>query len=259
MTLADAARELEPRILILDLETRPILAHVWGLWDQRVGLNQIVDEGGVMCWAAKWYGEPTVEFMSDHHDGHEAMIARAWWLLDEAHIVVGWNQRAFDMKHLHREFVRAGFGPPSPVQHVDLLLVARRMFKFPSNRMDWVAKELGTVNRKVQHEGHELWTRCLAGDEKAWVKMRRYNRGDVLLTEELYDRLRGWMPNHPNLSMLRAERVSACTTCGEDDLEDAGWHYTATRAYPRFRCRVCGAHSRSTASDSRRSQHRRPG
>ncbi|MDA8440548.1 MAG: hypothetical protein M0Z51_17040, partial [Propionibacterium sp.] len=58
----------KPRVLTFDIETRPINAYVWGLWDQNVGLTQIVDPGGVMCFAAKWYGEKGVLFYSDHVD-----------------------------------------------------------------------------------------------------------------------------------------------------------------------------------------------
>jgi hypothetical protein len=72
------------RLLTLDIETRPNLAHVWALWDQNVGLSQIVEVGSVICFAAKWHGERKVHFASDHHDGHEAMITRAHELMDEA-------------------------------------------------------------------------------------------------------------------------------------------------------------------------------
>ena len=63
-----------PKILVLDIETKPALAYVWGLFDQNIGLNQIVEVGSVICFAAKWYDERKVMFHSDHHDGHEAMI-----------------------------------------------------------------------------------------------------------------------------------------------------------------------------------------
>ena len=256
MTLADELAEREPRILTLDIETRPMVAQVWGLFDQRIGINQIVDAGGVLCWAAKWHDERRVMFASDHHDGHDEMIRQVWSLLDEADIVVGWNHKAFDIKHLQREFVLAGLGAPTPWQDVDLLLTVRRRFKFPSNKLDHVARELG-VGSKVQHTGMDLWQRCLDGDDKAWRTMKRYNVQDVRLTELLYDILRGWVPGHPNVNMLRGQRVSACSTCGGDDLADAGWHVTPTRAYERFRCLGCGAYSRAVHSDPRRTQHRR--
>ena len=33
-----------PKILIVDIETAPIVAQVWGLFDQNVGLNQIAQD-----------------------------------------------------------------------------------------------------------------------------------------------------------------------------------------------------------------------
>ena len=59
------------KILTIDIETRPSLAYVWGLWDQNVGLNQVEEFGTVISWAAKWHGEKKVYFASDHHDGQE--------------------------------------------------------------------------------------------------------------------------------------------------------------------------------------------
>jgi hypothetical protein len=45
-----------PKILFLDIETRPATALVWGLFDINVALNQIVDPGGTMCFGALWGG-----------------------------------------------------------------------------------------------------------------------------------------------------------------------------------------------------------
>jgi hypothetical protein len=96
------------KLLTLDIETSPNLAYVWALFDQNVGLNQLVEVGSVICFAAKWYGEKKIHYHSDHHDGHEAMVAAAWNLIDEADAVIHYNGKAFDIKHLNREFVLAG-------------------------------------------------------------------------------------------------------------------------------------------------------
>ena len=260
MGLADAlvadTLATQARILVIDIETKPHLVYAWGLFDQRIGINQIVEPGGTICFAAKWYGDPKIHFHSDHHDGHDEMLSAAWALMDEADILVGYNHKAFDVKHLHREFVGAGLGPPSPHKDIDLLTVARRRFKFPSNKLDYVSQELG-VGHKVQHSGFDLWRGCMADEPKAWRTMKSYNRHDVVLTEELYDRVRPWIPGHPNLNMYRAERVSGCTHCGSDDVAESGFHYTQTRAYKRFKCRSCGAYIRATSCEGDRSQHRR--
>lgn len=255
MSFADAlAEQSTARVLVIDIETKPHQVYAWGLWDQNVGISQIVEPGGTICFAAKWYGDPKITFRSDFHDGHEEMVHEAWRLMDEADIIVGYNHRAFDLKHLHREFVLAGLGPPSPHKDVDLLTVARSRFKFPSNKLDWVARELG-IGFKVQHSGFELWKGCMADDPKSWAQMRKYNRHDVVLTEEVYDRLRPWVKNHPNMNLYRSQRVSACHVCCSTDLEDAGFRYTTNRAYAQFRCITCGAYSSATHSE--RAVHRK--
>ena len=245
MSIADALVETSARVLVIDIETRPMTVRSWGLYNQNHSINQIVEPGGVICWAAKWYGSPKIEFRSDFHDGHDEMVAEAWRLMDSADLIIGFNHIGFDVKLLHREFVLNGYGPPSPHKDCDLLRVCRQAFRFPSNKLDWVSQELG-IGRKVSHAGMELWEGCMADDPKSWATMRAYNKHDVVLTEELYDRVKGWCRNHPNMNLYRQERVSACHICGSVDLEDAGFKYTSTRSYSQFRCISCGGYSQAT-------------
>src|SRR5690606_10614258 len=51
---AQALKDYTPKVLVFDIETSPIIAHVWSLWDQNVGLNQIMTEWHIMSWSAKW-------------------------------------------------------------------------------------------------------------------------------------------------------------------------------------------------------------
>jgi hypothetical protein len=39
------------RILLLDCETAPNTAYVWGMWKQNVSVSQLTDSSFVMCWA----------------------------------------------------------------------------------------------------------------------------------------------------------------------------------------------------------------
>lgn len=234
------------RILTIDIETTPSAAHVWGMFDQNVGLNQVVEVGGLLCFVAKWYGDPEPVFESDwsSEGGHEGMVRAAWELLDEADYVVGFNSKQFDMKHLNREFVLLGLPAPSPYRNVDLLLVARKNFRFFSNKLDFVAGQLG-LGHKVAHEGHGLWKACMAGDEAARQRMRDYNIQDVLLTEDLFDRLRPWLGNTMNLGLHMVEDGSSvCPVCGSSDLVVDGSLETAVSVYVANRCNGCGALSR---------------
>ena len=232
----------KPRILITDCETSPNLADVWGIWQQNVSLSQIRSVTSVISFAAKWHGEKNVFFHSDYHDGHKQMVKAAHKLLNDADIIVTYNGDSFDIKHFNREFILAGLTPPSPVKSVDLLKTVRRQFKFTSNKLQHIATQLD-LGSKTQHTGHDLWVRCLEGDEKAWNLMRRYNKQDVVLTEKLYDRLGPWIKDHPSYSLFTGEDHS-CPRCGSSNIMKRGTAVTITAAYQRYQCRDCGSWSK---------------
>jgi len=235
------------RILILDIETKPNLAYVWGLWNQNVGINQIAETGSVISFAAKWYDSKQVLFYSDFHDGHSEMIRQAWQLIDDADAVVHYNGKSFDMKHLNAEFVVEGLAPPSPHTDIDLLSTVKQRFRFPSNKLQFVSQQLG-LGSKVQHDGFDLWLACMRNEEKAWNIMRRYNKQDVVLTETLYKRLLPWMKSHPNRTVID-EHEAACTRCASKDYQRRGYQITATTKYQRYQCNTCKSYFRSRKAE----------
>jgi hypothetical protein len=240
----------EPKVLTIDIETSPNLAHVWGLWDQNIGLAQLREVGEVISFASKWYGQAPVEFRSNFHDGHDVMVERAWDLMNEADAIVHFNGVTFDMKHLHKEFLLAGLTPPSPHKDIDLLRVVKSRFRFPSNKLQYVSTALG-LGGKVQHSGHELWVRCLQGEASAWEEMKLYNIQDTVLTEQVYDYLRPWIKNHPALVTLTSDDELLCDNCGSADLIEDGVFRAPKLIYPRLQCQHCGAWRRGTKAIGR--------
>lgn len=225
------------KILLLDIETAPNLVHVWGLWQQNVGINQIMAAGYTLCYAAKWYKEKPVMFDSVFKSEPKDMIQGVHSLLDEADAVVHFNGRKFDIPTLNKEFVMYGMAPPSPYKQIDLLQTSRSQFKFPSNKLDYVSQQLG-LGSKVKHMGHELWVKCMAGDAKAWKEMEKYNKQDVVLLESLYDRFMPWIKSHPNHSLY--ESIECCINCGSNKLQKRGYARTQAGTYERFQCQSCG-------------------
>lgn len=232
------------KILVLDIETAPNVAHLWGLFRQTVGISQILQTGRVMCFAAKWLGEKGVQFWSEHTHGHAKTIRAAHKLLDEADAVLSYNGRSFDLPTLNKEFVKAGITPPSPYHDIDLLQVARRRFRFASNKLDLVCRELG-LGAKTKHTGHELWVKCMNGDDKAWKLMERYNRNDVVLLEKLYFKMLPWVDQHPNRAIYVDSDKPVCTNCGSTSIQRRGLQTTKAHKYQRFHCTSCGTWMRS--------------
>lgn len=163
-------------------------------------------------------------------------------LLDAADAVVTFNGDHFDLPTLNKDFLIEGQGPPEPYQSIDLYKVVKRKFKFPSNKLTYVTDRLG-LGGKVPHEGHTLWVKVMAGDEKARKTMEKYNKGDVILTEKLYDKVLPWIPNHPNRLLFAGD---ACVRCSSGVLTKRGFYYTASAAYQTYRCSSCGGYQRDT-------------
>jgi len=235
------------RILLLDIETSPLLVDAWQLYDVNVSLNQIRDSARMLCFAAKWHGEKKMYFASEHDMGHREMVEYTHGFLELADAVVTYNGDQFDLKHIHREFLLAGLTPPAPYKSIDLLKVVRQQFRFPSNSLAYVSKALG-IGAKAKHEGHELWVKCMAGDEDAWKRMRRYNIQDVKLLESLYDQLRPWIKGHPHHGLYGAE--GDCPNCGGGPLQRRGFSMTGVGRFQRFQCQGCGTWSRGTRRDA---------
>lgn len=233
------------KTLFLDIETTPMQVYTWGLWDQNIGINQIIKNTEMMCFGARWAGQKKVHFKSVHHHGKQEMLEHLYDLMDEADVLVGWNSAAFDHKHIMREFVEAGFTPPSPTKDLDLMSVVKSNFKFPSNKLDYVAQTLG-VGAKVQHSGFDLWLGCMADHKKSWAEMKKYQIQDVDLLVDLYDILLPWAdgPNIAAYDMLEG----ACVACGSHNLEARGKSVGTTGAYQRYLCLDCGKWSKSTKS-----------
>lgn len=234
------------KILLLDIETSPNVAHVWGLFKQNISISQIIDSSYVMCWAAKWLGSDEMLFGSVRQ-GRNKMLKRVYKLLEDADAVVHYNGSRFDVPTLNKEFLLQGWTPPSSFQQIDLLKTARNKFKFPSNKLDYVAKAL-KVGGKTAHAGHQLWVDCLAGKQEAWNSMEEYNKNDVTLLEKVYWKLLPWIKGHPNHGLY--DGTTVCPYCASHSIVKRGYYYTATVKYQRVRCSSCGAWSRYKSGET---------
>jgi hypothetical protein len=215
-------------------------ALVWGLWDQNISPNHIIDSSYVLCYAAKWLGDEDIYFDSVHRSKPKAMLKSIHELLDEADVAIHYNGRRFDIPVINKEFLLHKLLPPAPYKQIDLLQVVKSNFKFPSNKLDYVAQRLG-LGKKVEHEGMSLWTKCMNGDKDAWKRMEDYNIQDVVLLENLYNNLLPWIKNHPNQNLYAD--AQGCPTCGHHHLQKRGTAVSTTGTYQRYQCKSCGSWS----------------
>lgn len=234
------------KILLLDIECAPNLATVWGIWQQNVALNQLLESSYTLCYAAKWYGESKIMFDSIYKTDRKTMLKSIHSLMEEADVIVHYNGLRFDIPMLNKEFLEAGMHPPSPVKHIDLLRVVKSNFRFVSNKLDYVSQRLG-LGKKTDHEGHELWLKVMNNERAAWKRMETYNKNDVVLLERLYDRLKGWIKQHPNHNAYSVD--VCCPNCASRKLQSRGTQRSRTAIYQRYQCQNCGSWARSVKSE----------
>jgi hypothetical protein len=241
----------KPKVLLLDIETSPIISYTWGLFDQNIGLNQIKEDWHLLSWSAKWLDEPASKIMyADQRSARNIkddtnLLRGIWKLIDKADILITQNGVAFDMKKLNARFIQKGFKPASSVKHIDTLKIARKVFGFTSNKLEYLTDKLCVKYKKSKHQkfpGFELWVECLKGNPQAWEEMEKYNKQDVLSLEEIYHKLVVW-DKSINFNLYHNETTNECK-CGSTEFQRNGFSYTSTSKFQRYRCVKCGSETR---------------
>ena len=228
------------KILVLDIETKPAIAYVWRAWDENIGYEQVIEPGGMICWAAKWIGDKEIFYASEWEHGREAMVDGIHQLLEEADAVVTYNGDKFDLPKLHGEFLLNGLVPPAPITSIDVVKHVKRL-GFLMNRLAFIGPLL-EVGQKVKHEGFALWAKVLEGNEPARARMKRYNIQDVRLLERLYKKIKPFIKNHPHLGEGKHE----CGACGSNHVQKRGYRRTKFFKIQRIQCQACGSWSEGT-------------
>lgn len=237
------------KVVLIDIETAPSLGYVWGKYDQNV--ISFERDWFLLSFAYKYLSDKrvTVHALPDYRGykksplDDQALSQDLWKVLDDADIIVAHNGDSFDIKKSNARFLTHGLPPPSSYKTVDTLKIARKHFKFDSNRLNDLCNALG-IGSKVPHVGFALWKGCMSGDLEAWKVMKEYNAQDVILLEEIYLRLRPWA-SHPDVNLYGATPMAAgehnCPNCGSHHVQRRGFAVARTRRYQRLNCQDCGA------------------
>ena len=235
------------KILFLDIENSPNLSYTWGKYEQDV--ISFEKEWYMLSFAYKWLGDKKVSVISLPMFGgynkqktyDKSLLYELWNLLDDADIVIGHNVDRFDLRKINARFLFHGIKPPSPYKTVDTLKIARKYFFLNSNKLTHLGAYLG-IGKKVSTGGFDLWLQCMSGDKNAWAKMEEYNKNDVVLTAKLYEKLKPWIFNHPNVNALTGVQ-DACPKCGVKKLQRRGFSISGGNKKQRLQCVSCGGWS----------------
>lgn len=230
-----------PRVILYDIETAPSLGYYFDLYKEG-NIVSTVQSWFMLSFAYKVLGEKKIHYrcLADY-PGYSKDKTNDRALVTDLHkmvfsgadILVGHNIDRFDSRKAKARFLAHGLLPPPPVKTIDTLKLARRVFKLDSNRLAAVGEYLGLGGKAVT-TGWKLWEACISGDRAAWRQMGIYNRRDVDLLEQVYNRLAPYNPNPIYFGR------SGCPSCNSERIQQRGFNINKSGKSPRFQCQNCG-------------------
>jgi hypothetical protein len=245
----------KPRILTWDIESTDleITKTQYGLknYIKYDNPDNITRDWTLLGASVKWHGEASQCIsVSPKNPFNDEYVTH--WLhekLSQADMIVGHNSKRFDYKKFNVRAIKYGLDPVffPPRMNYDTLTVARRMFGFTSNKLSYLANFLGIEAKDESPD----WNKCKEGCQQELAYMREYNKKDVIVTEQIYDKLAPWDHLHPDLSYISnirdsaGEEVSVCLKCQSPNLKFKNWEYgrgktTRGKKKKRYICGDCG-------------------
>lgn len=238
-----------PKILFLDIETAPSIVSTFGRFKVNISQDHVLREGGwIISYAYKWAGDKGVKgnvlSKIEALDADDSLLTMELWeLLEEADVIVYHNGVNFDLPIIKTRLIVNGLPPSSKVKSIDTLQLVRE-FKFNSNKLDSLCKQLG-IGQKIEHSGIKLWIDCMTGDENALQKMLEYNKMDVELLEQLYNAVKSYSTKHPNLAVTLGDKPR-CNVCCSDNVSPTGKTVsTNVSVFEEYVCNDCQARFKS--------------
>lgn len=227
------------KVLFFDIETSPSLAYIWSQRPDYVPHGQLVQQSFMLSWAARWEGQTRIRSQvltpQEAKDNDDSRIVLGLAdLIRQADLAVAHNADKFDVPVVNARLLNLGLEPLGPVRSIDTLKLARATFKLFSNRLDHLAQVLG-VPTKMDTD-FDLWRRCLLGDRGALTYMQRYNRHDVEVLEQVYQRMKPYVKGLPRLVDGSERDEFVCPSCGSDFVHRRGFARTNASVFRRFQC-----------------------
>ena len=257
------APTVNARVVTLDIERIPgrvrtqhrgftIEGDVWDLnalkdiTRRRIHADDMIAWPRTICAAWKWYDQADVEFAAEWEvGGYDGFMRRVWDVFNDADLIIGHNADRFDARHLTGGWAEMGLPAPSPYKVVDTLKIARGTFAYESNTLDALNRRLG-IDAKTDKYDARIARAAVNGDKEAQARIEGYNRGDIIASEALFDRLRPYAKGIPHLGMWTDDEM-ACPSCGSTMTATGKTVHANVQRYEHLTCPNCGAHARGTA------------
>lgn len=205
--------------LYFDIETSPNVGLFWSAgYKQNIDYENIIKERAIICICFKWEGEKTVHSLTwDKDQDDKKMLEKFMKIANEADELVGHNGDKFDLPWIRTRCLYHRISAFPNYVTIDTLKAARAKFRFNSNRLDYIGTYLG-IGKKIKTT-FGLWKSIVLGrDAKALEKMVHYCKGDVVLLEKIFQRMKNHLGAKTHCGVLNGLEKGSCPECGSESV-----------------------------------------
>jgi uncharacterized protein YprB with RNaseH-like and TPR domain len=237
--------------LFFDIETSPMIVYSWRTgWKLNIGTDNIIKDWRIICISYKWEHEDKVHNLTwDKNQCDKQMLVDFISIMDKADECIAHNGDRFDVKKIRTRCIFHRIPMFPTYKTLDTLKKAKSGFNFNSNRLDYIAKFLG-VGAKLEHEGFNMWVKCMEGDKEALKNMVEYCDMDIIVLEDVYLTMQNYILPNTHAGVINNNLKYSCPNCGSENVELLKNTVTAMGTIKRkMECSDCGGfHDISNAS-----------
>ena len=206
--------------LFFDIETSPMIVYSWRVgYNLNIPYGNIIEDWKIITICYKWEGDNTVYSLKwDKKHNDKQLLIDFIKIANQADEIIGHNGDRFDIKKVRTRCIYHRVPMFPKYRTLDTLKKARSGFAFDSNKLDAIAKFLG-VGAKLEHEGFEMWVKCMHNDEDALKKMIEYCMVDVVVLEDVYTAMQHYIKPNSHAGVANGGAKYSCPICGNEEIE----------------------------------------
>ncbi len=228
--------------LFFDIETSPMIVYSWRTgYKINLGTHNIIQDWKIICISYKWEGEDKVHtFKWDKNQCDKKLLINFLKVANKADEIIAHNGDRFDIKKVRTRCIFHRIPMFPSYKTLDTFKKAKSGFSFNSNKLDYIAKFLG-VGAKLEHEGFNMWVKCMQNDRQALKDMVKYCEQDIIVLEDVYLAMQSYIKNNTHVGVHNGGKKHHCANCGSEHVEYLKPNITAAGTVKRLMsCNSCG-------------------
>ena len=178
--------------------------------------DQIVEERKIICICYKWeHSKKVYSLQWDSKKCDKKMLKDFIKVADQADELVGHNGDRFDITWVRTRALIHGIPFTPYIVSIDTLKLSRSLFKFNSNRLDYVTKLL--LGEGKSQTNFQMWKDLTllpyTKTKPTLNKMVKYCKRDVQILQDYFEKINPYI-KHKTHYAVKGE----CPECGSDKL-----------------------------------------